>query len=58
MKELKEGEELFNLRGSEGIEFCFRIVRGRRGTEMAEIESGAAMNLPEHCAGGRRVCIA
>ncbi|MCI57421.1 hypothetical protein A2U01_0078672, partial [Trifolium medium] len=53
MKEVKEGEEVLGLRGSDGKEFGGRSVRGRRGTdrgrrgtEMAESESGTAVNLP------------
>lgn len=34
-----------------------RTLRGRRGTEMDETESGTAVSLPAHDAGGRRVCI-
>jgi hypothetical protein len=57
MKEVKEGEEVLSLRGSDGKEFGGRSVRGRRGTEMAESESGTAVNLPAHGVAGKRVCI-
>lgn len=57
MKEVKEGEEVLSLRGSDGKEFGGRSVRGRRGTEMAESESGTAVNLPANGVAGRRVCI-